>query len=157
MGALDIIIIVIIVLAAVYGAIKGFMHQIGTLTALVAGVLVCRFFGARVADAIVDAGAQYASVYRLMVYVLLFVLVFARIRFVAGLCGTLLSKMHVRVIDRIAGALFSVAAAVLTMSILVNVYLTLAPADRCRFENSNKPWRTAVISFAPRIMGYITD
>ena len=43
------------------------------------------------------------------------------------------------------------------MSILVNVYLTLAPADRCRFENSNKPWRTAVISFAPRIMGYITD
>ena len=75
MGALDIIIIVIIVLAAVYGAIKGFMHQIGTLTALVAGVLVCRFFGARVADAIVDAGAQYASAYRMMVYVLLFVLV----------------------------------------------------------------------------------
>ncbi len=31
MGAPDIIIIVIIVLAAVYGAIKGFMHQIGTL------------------------------------------------------------------------------------------------------------------------------
>ena len=152
MGALDIIIIVIIVLAAVYGAIKGFMHQIGTLTALVAGVLVCRFFGARVADAIVDAGAQYASAYRMMVYVLLFVLVFASIRFVAGLCGTLLSKMHVRVIDRIAGALFSVAAAVLTMSILVNVYLTLAPADRCRFENSNKPWRTAVL-FCPTYYG----
>ncbi|MDE6156750.1 MAG: CvpA family protein [Muribaculaceae bacterium] len=157
MGALDIIILAIIALAAVYGAVRGFVHQIGTITALVAAVLVCRFFGARAADAIVDAGAQYAGAYRMLVYVLLFVLVFAGIRFVAGLCGTLLSKMHVRVIDRIAGALFSACAAVLVMSIALNVYLTLAPGDRHRFENTNKPWRTAVISCAPRLMGYITD
>ena len=153
MGTLDIIILAVILLAAVYGAFKGFVHQIGTITALVAAVLVCRFFGARVAASIVDASA-----YRMLVYVLLFVLVFASIRFVADLFGTLLSKMHVRVIDRVAGGIFSAAAAVLVMSIVVNVYLTLAPADHRHFENcSNKPWRTAVISFAPRLMGYITD
>lgn len=158
MGTLDIIILAVILLAAVYGAFKGFVHQIGTITALVAAVLVCRFFGARVAASIVDASAQYASAYRMLVYVLLFVLVFASIRFVADLFGTLLSKMHVRVIDRVAGGIFSAAAAVLVMSIAVNVYLTLAPADHRHFENCpNKPWRTAVISFAPRLMGYITD
>lgn len=155
MNVVDIVILCIIVLAAVGGAVKGLVHQVGTLAAVLCAVLVCRFFGTQACAAVVDESAKYVSVYRVLVYLLLFVGVFFVVRLIAGLFGTALGKMHVRALDRIAGAVFGASLAVLVMSVMLNVYLTMAPADRPAFENSRKPWRTAVLHFAPAVMGYV--
>lgn len=156
MNAIDIIILSLIVIAAVMGAVKGLVHQIGTIAALVAGILACRFFGSDVADYIVDAGSEHEPVYRTLVYALVFIVVFIGIRLVAGLFGTVLSKMHIRVIDRIGGAVFSMGACILLMSVVLNIYLALAPDDRAKFATPSKPWRTAVAKCAPKVLGYIT-
>lgn len=156
MTAIDIIILAIIAVAAVFGAVKGIVHQVGTIAAVVCAVVVCRFFGGSVADHIVESGAEHEGVYRTMVYVLVFVVVFAGVRLIAGLFSTALSKMHIRILDRVAGAVFSAALSVFAMSLLLNVYLAIAPDDRPRFETPGKPWRYAVVYFAPKVLGYIT-
>lgn len=156
MGALDVIILVIVCIAAVYGAVRGLVHQAGTIIAVVLGVLVCRFGGARIAAMIVEPGAEYEGVYRVLVYVLVFVAVFFCVRFLATLFARTLSKMHIRVIDRVAGAVFSVALWVLIMSALVNVYFAAVPGEEAKFSRPGYPWRVAVVRLAPALLGYIS-
>ena len=59
MGALDYIILGILLLAAVLGAMKGFVRQIGTIAGLVLGVIVCRIWGGSIADALVSSGSEH--------------------------------------------------------------------------------------------------
>ena len=156
MDIIDIIILGVGVLAAVYGAVRGFVHQAGTIAAVVCAILVCRFFGSRVADVAVTAGAQYEGVWRMLVYILLFVVVYAGVRLVASFFTAALQKLHVRVLDRIAGAVFSLGVWMLVLSLLLNVYLAVAPADRAKFSVGDKPWRGATVQLAPKVLGYIT-
>ncbi len=156
MNAIDIIIFALVLLAAIVGAAKGLIHQLGTIAAIVCAILACRFFGGDAADLVVDAQSEHAGVYRAIVYSLVFIGVFIAIRLIAGLFGTALSKMHIRVLDRVGGALFSMGACVLLMSIVLNVYLAFAPSDRASFASPSKPWRTAVAKCAPKVLGYLT-
>lgn len=156
MTTIDIIILAILVLGACYGAWKGFVHQIGTLAALLFAVLACRCFGADLVRWWVDASSANAQIYTALVYLLLFLAVFLCIQAVAALCTKVLSKLHVRGVDRLAGAVFSAAAVTLFLSIAFNLYIIVAPAQKAKFDNPNKPWRTAVVAFAPKLMGYIT-
>ncbi len=156
MSAIDIIILAVILIATILGAVKGLVHQIGTIAAVVCAILACRFFGGVAADFIVDPSAEHAGVYRTIVYVLVFAVAFISVRLIAGLFGTVMSKMHIRVLDRVAGAVFSAALSILAMSLLLNVYLAVTPDDRPRFDSPGKPWRTAVLHCAPAVLGYIT-
>ena len=156
MTTLDFIILGIIIAALIVGAYKGFVNQIGTITGLILGVLGCRFFGDAVADKIITAGAEHETLYRAAVYALLFIAIFLCIRFVASLFGKALSALHVRIVDRLGGAIFCAAAWLLAMSVAVNVYLFISPGDRSHFNTPQKPWRKAVVEFAPELLGFIT-
>ncbi|MDE6467685.1 MAG: CvpA family protein [Muribaculaceae bacterium] len=154
MSLLDIILIAIAIIAAVVGAIKGFLHQAGSIVGLVAGIIVCRLFGGDLADHLVNAGSAHEGALRAVVYLLLFVVVFIAVRLIAGLFAKALDVLHIRLLDRVAGAVFSVGLWTLAASILINLYLAAVPADISFFENPAKPWRTAVAKFAPAVMGY---
>ena len=153
MGALDYIILGILLLAAVLGAMKGFVRQIGTIAGLVLGVIVCHIWGGSIADALVSSGSEHEAVFRVLIYTLVFAAVFLGASLIASLFGKVLSALHVRVIDRVAGSVFSVAATLLVMSVVLNVYLTISPETKARFDTPSKPWRTAVAKFAPTLMG----
>ena len=45
MSAIDILIIIVIAIAAVYGVRKGMISQLGSIVGIVAGIVVCRLFG----------------------------------------------------------------------------------------------------------------
>ncbi len=154
MSLLDIILIAIAIIAAVVGAMKGFLHQAGSIAGLGAGKMVARLFGSVLADHLVNAGSAHQGALRAVVYLLLFIVVFIAARLVAGLFAKALDALHIRLLDRIAGALFSVGLWALAASILINLYLAAVPADTSVFENPAKPWRTAVAKFAPALMGY---
>lgn len=156
MTTLDFIILGIILAATIVGAYKGFVSQAGTIAGVVLGVLGCRFFGSTVADRFITAGAEHETVYRALIYALLFIAIYLGVRFVASLFGKALSALHVRVVDRLGGAIFCAAAWMLAMSVALNVYLTISPDDRAHFNTPQKPWRTAVVDFAPEVLGFIT-
>lgn len=156
MNAIDYIILGIIILAAIVGAMKGFVNQAGTIAGVILGILACRFFGGAAADFIVTPGTEHEALYRTLTYALVFVAVVVVVKLVAGLFTKVISAMHIRIIDRVAGAVFSAAIWALGMSVALNVYLSAAPADRGEFNKRDKPWRSAVVGFAPQIMGYLT-
>ena len=155
MTPLDIIILGIILVAAIFGAMKGFIHQAGTICGIICGIVTCRIFGPALVARLVDPSGAHAETYRVALYILLFIVVLLVVRLLAGMIVKLFSTLHIRLIDRIAGAVFSVAIWLLLASIAVNVYLLAVPADRVYFSTPDKPWRTTVASFAPGVMGYM--
>ena len=70
MALTDIILLAIVVIAAVTGAMRGIVAQIGAIAALLAAILVCRFFGGTVADALVSHGSEHEATLRVLCYAL---------------------------------------------------------------------------------------
>ena len=155
MSPLDIIILGVILVAAIVGAMKGFIHQAGTICGIILGIVVCRLFGPTLVARFVNPAGAHAEAYRVGLYILLFIAVLLVVRLLAGMIVKLFGTLHIRLVDRIAGAVFSVGVWLLLASIAVNVYLLAVPADRTHFATPTKPWRTTVASFAPSVMGYM--
>lgn len=156
MTTLDFIILGIIAAAAIVGAYRGLVNQADTIAGVILAVLGCRFFGSTVADRFVSAGAEHETLYRALIYTLLFIAIYLCVHFVASLFGKALSALHVRVVDRMAGGVFCAALWLLAMSVALNLYLLVSPGDRVHFDTPQKPWRTIVVQFAPEAMGFIT-
>lgn len=156
MNAIDYIILGIILLAAILGAMKGFVSQVGTIVGVVLAIIACRLFGSDAADFIVTHGTEHESLYRSLTYVLVFVAVFIVVKLLANLFSSVIRAVHLGIIDRVAGAIFSAAIWLLAMSVAVNLYLAVEPDDRGVFNHGDKPWREAVVDLAPHIMGYLT-
>lgn len=156
MLAIDIILLAIVIIAAVTGAMKGLVLQIGTIAALLAAILVCRFFGGQVVTAVVSPHSEHAMLMTVMVYVLLFLTVYIGVFLLAKLLGATLSAVHLRPFDRVAGALLRIATWLILTSIVLNVYFAVCPSDQSRFLSPSKPWRAWVVNIAPELMGYIS-
>lgn len=86
----------------------------------------------------------------------MFVAVFIVVKLLANLFSSVIRAVHLGIIDRVAGALFSAAIWLLAMSVAVNLYLAVEPDDRGVFKHKDKPWREAVVDLAPNIMGYLS-
>lgn len=157
MTALDFILLGIGIVAIVTGAMRGLSRQLGTFGGLICGVLACRIFGARVAAALIPAESDYHSLLTAGCYAVLFLLVFMGISLVARLLHKLLSALMLGGIDRAAGAVVRLGIWTVVLSLLLNVYLGICPADTARFKVPGKPWRTVVLEAAPKLLGYIAN
>lgn len=156
MGVYDFIILGVGVIALVTGALKGLVHQMGTIAGLICAMLACRFFGDAVADFFVSPTNEHATLLRALVYIMLFLLVFFGIALLARLLGAALSAVKLRVFDRVCGALFRLLLWMLFVSIAANIYIAVSPSSSPQFYSKSKPWRTTVTTLAPEFLGYIT-
>lgn len=154
MPVADILLLVFFAVAIVTGALRGAVRQIGTVVAFVLALMTCRAFGATIAGAIVPEGSQYTQVWTWSVYAALFVLVFVGVTLIAHLLQTTFAHLRLNAVNRIAGALLRTAIWGIALSICLNIYFAVAPADRARFEDG-RPWRTTLVDVAPALLGYI--
>ena len=76
MNYIDFIIVLIVLIGALYGLIKGVFRQLGSLGGFVAGVLVSRLFGGSFASLLQQMFDLPAGVSRIAAYSLLFLLVY---------------------------------------------------------------------------------
>lgn len=157
MALTDIILLAIVIIAAVTGAMRGIVAQIGAIAALLAAIIVCRFFGGTVADALVSQGSEHETAMRMLCYALVFVATYFGVWLLARLFGAAVSAMHLRPFDRIAGALFRMAEWLIITSVVLNVYFAICPSDEAAYCNPQKPWRSATVKIAPALVGYITN
>ena len=156
MTAVDYIILAILVIGAVTGAMKGFLNQLGAIAGFVLGIVVARLFGGDVAAYLVPSGCEYESLFKMLVYVLLFIIVLLSVRLIAGMFSKALSAVNIRGIDRVAGAVFRVGVWLVVMSLAANLCFAVSPDTRRVFAPSpSKPWRSAVADTAPALMGYV--
>lgn len=155
--AFDYILAAIAALALITGAMKGLVRQISSIAGLVAGVLVCRFFGEQTADFIIGSGSEHAATLRVLCYVLLFISVYVGISLLGRLAGAILTAIKLRGFDRLGGALFRTALWLFFISLILNIYLAAVPADRAKLCPPEQPWRHTVISIAPKVLGCIVN
>ena len=155
MYAVDIILLAVAVIAAVTGAMRGLVLQIGSIAGLLSAIVVCRLFGQDVSAAVVNPASEHATALTVMVYVLLFLAVYIGVMLLARLLGATLSAIRLRPFDRVAGALFRTGIWLVLCSLLLNAYFALIPSDYNRFVSSGGPWRAWVVKLAPTVTGYI--
>lgn len=157
MNIIDIVLAVIVIAAAVTGAMRGIVKQLGTILGLIFAVVGCRLFGASVADWIVSPGSAHVGLWRALVYIALFAAIFWGVSVLARMLTAMLSAVKLRILDRAGGAIFRVALWLLLTSLVLNVYLGVCPKDQPTFSNPAYPWRSAVVKFAPNLLGYLAN
>ncbi len=153
MQVFDIILFIILAAAVVLGFIKGFCAQLGAISGVVIGIIMCRMFGDSFQRLIF--GAESGMGYTIAAYAILFIVVYLLCFLVARLFSSTLSALHLGIINRVAGAVFSLIIWVVVISIGINVYLVIEPKDKGFFMNRNKPWRPTITMVAPNLLGYL--
>lgn len=157
MPVADIILIIIAAVAGITGYRSGIIRQIGSLVGLVVAVLLCRVLGPATVGAITPATTEHETLYTVLAYTILFLIGFFGVKLIAHLLHLVVSALKLGLIDRLTGAIFRIALWILAVSIALNLYFAIVPDEESKFCQSSRPWRGAVVDFAPALAGYMTE
>ncbi len=153
MEAIDIIILILIVVGGFLGFTKGVVAQIGSIAALVIGIIAARLLGPTFTALISDSSSAFGVVAG---YGLAFAVAYLAVFVIARILKLTIHSLHLGIIDRLAGAAFKILEWGLVLSIVLNVYI-LATGDDSDFNKWTKPWRKVAVDLAPASLGYLTN
>ncbi len=153
MEAIDIILLVVVVVGGIMGFSKGIVAQLGSIAALIAGVIAARLLGPTVVDFISDGSSIFGTVAG---YGLAFAVAYLAVFAIARLLKLTIHTLCLGIVDRLAGAAFKILEWGLVLSLALNVYL-LAIGDDAELCNPSKPWRKVAVDLAPTTLGYLTN
>lgn len=161
MPIVDLFIIILFIVAALYGFRKGIIVQLGAVGGIIGGIILCRLIGGSVTRAIAPADAQPNElyIYGVFVYILVFVVGYIAIRLLARLIKTVTSTLHISIIDRIGGAIFSVFQWFLFASFILNIWQAFSPSvDVVSYSKlaGGRPAK-AILDLAPMVLGAETS
>lgn len=155
MTALDILIIAVAGVSLVMGFCKGIVAQAGSIVAVVAGIASARMFGHSLAMMFGGAQAPGAVDY-ICAYAVTFIAAYLIAWLVFRMIRSTVHGAKLGIIDRVAGAVFKAAEWLLLLSLALNLYLMIS-GDEAEICRPSKPWRGAVVEFAPALLGYLTS
>jgi len=119
MNYIDIIILVILIIAAILGLKKGFVRQLFGLVALFLGVFCAFHFSSFAAGYIVKWFHPGEDLTKILAFIVTFVAILLLIVFLGRLVEGLLRITALGLFNRILGLVFSVAKNALILSILI--------------------------------------
>lgn len=121
MNYIDFIIVLIVLVGALYGLIKGVFRQLGSLGGFVAGILVSRLFGKSFAGLLQQMFDLPTGVSRIVAYSLIFLLVYLVCLQLMRLIHHFSHQVALGWLDRLGGALFGAAKYLVILSIVLNL------------------------------------
>ncbi len=133
MGAIDVVILLVAVLAIIRGGFKGLIKQLGSLVGIVLGVIGCNMFGGVVTSVMADwfpslLTIEYGDVIvSMMSHILLFLVIYWAVLIVAKLFKEITSALQLGFIDKILGSVLCVLKYILVLSVVLNIWMVLAP------------------------------
>ncbi|MGM9827288.1 MAG: CvpA family protein [Muribaculaceae bacterium] len=151
MTLLDIVIIVLAVAGGFIGWRKGLTGQLGALAGVLAAIVLCRWFAADLAAAFTepDDTPHTVLLHTVMSYVVLGVGAYVGVRIIARFMTTVTRVLHLSLINRAAGAIFSVFEWLLGLSILLNMWIAVFPETEMR--SSNHAVTDMVMDIGPKV------
>lgn len=159
MSTIDIVIIAVIVIAAIYGYYKGIFAQMGALAGIIGGVICCRIFGDDLAtffnNHFADSTATPATTMFLnnvVAHVVIFVVAYFGARLLASLLSATLKKIKLGILNRIAGAVFAPVQWLVILSIILNIWIAIFPNSKIVKSPTGIADET-IINLAPDILG----
>ncbi len=143
----------LILLAVVAGALgfrAGIIRQVGSIAGIVAGVIACRMFGPAVVDWCKSIAAEDSSDVMLTVisYAGIFIVAYFALLMCGSMMRSLISSMHLSIVDRVAGAAFKIVLWGFGLSIILNVWCAFLP-----HQAPEGKWVQRVEAIAPVVMG----
>lgn len=159
MSTFDIVILIIFAASILYGLKRGIISQLGSVGGILVGIAACHLFGdhaaAIIGGLLGDDSVSACYVDSVIANVLLFIIGYILTRVIAKLLHTVVHAAFLGIVDRIAGAIFSLFAWFLIFSILLNVWQVLTPstdlASKSRISNGKAA--RAIIDLAPNVLG----
>ena len=155
MTALDIIILIVVLVAAITGFIKGFVSQLGQFAALVLAIIACRLFAADVATWFAGDG-EVTSYISAGAYCAVFLVVYIAFWLIARLLRSILHAVSLGIVDRIAGGVFRIFLWSMILSIALNV-VVIFDKDNPMYRSEEHPWRGIILDLSPTVFGYIEE
>ena len=157
MNAFNLLVIIVVGVAAVLGFRKGIIAQAGQIAALVAGVAACRLFGTEAAHWIGTAGDKAPSTGDTVLgYAAVFLVFYFGVLLIAHLVRGVVHGVHLGILDRGAGALFKACLWTLLLSVALNIWAVVAP-DSDLTDVKAHPERAYVLKIAPAVCGYVME
>ena len=166
MTVLDIVILVIFIIAAILGFRKGFIVQVGSLAAIVIGIVACRMFGSQVVVLISPSQQEIAEgangcpsyLYTIVSYCVIYLVAYYAVILVVKLLKLVVHTVLLGPLDRIGGAIVSVIKWFIPVSLLLNLYISLNPG--CDLTEkvhlaAGQPV-TWIVDLAPTLFGALT-
>ena len=145
MSVTDIILIAGAIVAACWGAWRGFIPQLGSFVAILLGIVACQLFGAK--------AAAMLSLPLIAADILLFIAVYLAVTLLSRVIHRTARALLLGPVDRLAGGAFGIVKWLILASLLLNVWLAFDPASAI----ARGRLTPAVVRIVPRLLGYVSD
>lgn len=159
MTSLDIIILVVFAGSVILGYYRGVIVQAGAVGGLILATILCRigasWLAARIAGQ--DGCPDYFDT--VLANVILFIAGYLAVRVVCHFFKKVTHALKLGMIDRLAGAVFSLFQWMMVLSLALNFWLVVSPqtdfAQHSRLGNGKAVG--AVVELAPAVLGWAFD
>ncbi len=122
MNYIDILLIILLAIAAINGLVKGFVEELAGLAGLILGIWAALHFSGMVADFLTS---QFNWTFRhlsVVAFFITFVLVVILVEIVGSAVNKLVKAVHLGFVNRLAGLVFGVVKGALILSVLLVVF-----------------------------------
>lgn len=163
MNYIDYIIIILLVVAAVRGAIKGFIYEIASLIALIAGVWGAIEFSGATETFLVERLDFTSEHINVIAFVITFILIIVLVHFIGKAIEKAVESVSLGSVNRILGLLFSLCKTAFVLGIIVILIekidesLPFIPEDDVTASRLYTPLRGVAINTFPFIKGFYED
>ncbi|MDA3929692.1 MAG: CvpA family protein [Prolixibacteraceae bacterium] len=163
MNYIDYIIIIVLVIAAVKGATKGFVYEVASLVALIGGVWgAIKFSGATETYLTqrLDFTSQHIDV---IAFIITFLIIIVLVHLVGKAVEKALKSVALGPANRILGLVFSVFKTAFILGIIVVLIdkidesLPIVPEDHIQESKFYDPLRVMAVNTFPFIQGFYDD
>lgn len=149
----DIVCILIIVAGGIYGFHRGAMAQIGSIFGVILGIILCQVFGPMLVNSFVSPSENPESyaLTTVFAYVVIFALAYFIGRYIGVLLKTTVNAVHLSIIDKVCGSVFTVFEYALALSLFLNAWMSVFPNTALKSNNTRV--KEFVINFSPAVLG----
>lgn len=163
MNYIDYIIIILLLISAVKGATKGFVYEIASLLALIAGVWGAIKFSGATETFLVQRLDFTSKHIEIIAFAITFVLIIVLVHFIGKAVEKAVESVSLSGLNRLLGLLFSVVKTAFILGILVILIerldesLPFLPEDDVQESSLYNPLKNVAVSTFPFVQGLIEN
>lgn len=159
MNYIDIILLILIILAAISGFKKGLVAEVASLAALILGIWGAIEFSYITSDFLVENFDLQTEYLNIISFVVTFVVIVILVHIVGNVVNKMLETVMLGFVNKLAGLVFGVLKSVLILSIILVVFDKIDEDVHILQEKTkaNSRMYEPIRSFAPSIFPFIEN
>ena len=157
MNYLDVIIALLLIISAVSGYRKGFIHQLASLAAIILGIFIAVKFGKLLSTLIQGHLISSPNTAKIVSFLIIFIIVLIMVHLLGNFLEKIFDEIELALLNKLAGSLFSIIKMVFILSIImVLLKLSIIHFNWPKSESIEKSYLyKPVESVAPTIFPYL--